>query len=245
MVGVGVTATGRPVPPAIIFDNVTLGYGGRLVLHDLSLTIPAGSLMALVGANGQGKSTLLKAIAGEVSPLNGHVAPAHDRATIAFLAQETGFDRDFPIIVRDVVAMGLWPRLGPFGRIGRAEAAIVADALAAVGLAGFDRRLIGSLSGGELQRVLFARLAVTDAAIILLDEPFAAMDGETVTTLLAVIAGWHKEGRTVIASLHDLSQVRGHFPTVIRITDGVATLGPTAAILDGAPRPVDSRRASA
>lgn len=232
MVGLGVTTVGRNDPPAITLSDASLGYGGRPVLKGLSLTIPRGSMMALVGPNGGGKSTLLRAIAGELKPLSGRVEiGARRRSTIAFLPQEDGFDRSFPISVRDVVAMGLWRRLGPFARIGRPEAEVVQDALAAVRLAELGRRPIGELSGGELQRVLFARIIAMDATVILLDEPFAAIDRETVGILLEVVRAWHQQERTIIAALHDFDAVRRSFPSTIRLDGEQIKAGPTGELL--------------
>lgn len=232
MVGLGLTPAGRPSPPAIILRDVAIGRGGQPLLRDINLTLAPGSLTALVGPNGGGKSTLLMCLAGEIVPLRGRIDIRRDVSVrTAFLPQDFPFDRTFPISVRYVVAMGLWPQLGPFGRLGRSDAQQVSSALAAVGLAGFERRLVGELSGGELQRVLFARLSLLNAAIILLDEPFAAVDRETVAALMRIIRGWHDEGRTVIASLHDFDQVRSLFPETMRLSDGLLTHGPTDQIL--------------
>ena len=224
--------TGRLAPPAIELSHVTLGYLGRPVLKDVSWLIPPGSLIALVGPNGGGKSTLLKAIAGELTPINGRIdRNGGDPRSLGYLPQTVEFDRDFPISARDVVAMGLWSHLGPFGRIGNQHAEIVATALQTMGFTGLENKLIGQLSGGELQRVLFARLIAMDAPIILLDEPFAAIDRETISGLIALIRRWHQEGRTIIAALHDLDQVRRFFPKTMRLTGGRGIFWSTAEIL--------------
>lgn len=235
MVGAGVISAGRQTPPAVTLRNAAVGRGARPVLTNVDLTLAPGSLTALIGPNGGGKSTLLMAIAGEIAPAAGDLSVSGDgTAGVAFLPQDFPFDRTFPINVRDIVAMGLWPQLGPFGRLGRSEARRISAALAEIGLVGFERRLVGELSGGELQRVLFARLSLLDAPIILLDEPFAAVDRSTVAALMDIIRRWHREGRTVIASLHDFDQVRSLFPEAICITDGRLVHGPTGEILAGA-----------
>src|SRR5437764_6953489 len=136
---------------AIRFDNLTLGYDRHPAVHHLHGTIPAGSLLAVCGPNGAGKSTLLKGIAGALSPLNGRIeitGAGHPR--IAYLPQLAALDRTFPITVADVVASGLWHKAGLFRRIGNGQNAAIEAALAAVGLAGFEPRWIGSLSGGQL-----------------------------------------------------------------------------------------------
>jgi zinc/manganese transport system ATP-binding protein len=223
--------TGRPAPQ-IELSDASLGYAGRPVLRKVSWTIRRGSMTALVGPNGGGKSTLLKAIAGELRPLAGAIdRHGIEPGAIGYLPQSSDFDRQFPIQVKHVVAMGLWPKLGPFGNLRKKDAETVDDALAGVGLAGFGRNGIGELSGGELQRVLFARMMVLDASVILLDEPFVAIDRDTVSDLLAIVTGWHREGRTIVAALHDLDHVRSAFPEAMRIAGGTATLGSTAEIL--------------
>ena len=127
--------------------------------------------------------------------------------------------------------MGLWARIGSFRGLDAAGHAAVDRALAAVGLAGFERRLIGELSAGQAQRVLFARVLVQDAALILLDEPFNAIDARTTADLLALLARWRAESRTVIAVLHDLEQVRSHFDEVLLLAREAIAWGPTAQVL--------------
>lgn len=223
---------GRLLAPPVTLTNVSVGYHSQPVLEGIDWTIEGGSMTALIGPNGGGKSTLLKTIAGELTSLAGRIV-GNDRDRIAYLPQTVSFDRDFPIAVRDVVAMGLWRRLGPFGRIGKREGADVESALAAVGMAGWEQEPIGTLSGGQLQRILFARLMLLDAPIILLDEPFAGIDNETVATIMDLIRTWHQDGRTVLAALHDLDQVRSSFPLAIRLEGARAVSGTTEDVLGG------------
>jgi zinc/manganese transport system ATP-binding protein len=115
--------------------------------------------------------------------------------------------------------------------IGRAHRARIAQAIAAVGLTGFEARPIGTLSGGQLQRVLFARLLLQDASIILLDEPFTAIDTKTAADLLDLVRRWHGEKRTVIAVLHDMDVVRAHFPKTLLIAREEIAWGPTGEVL--------------
>jgi zinc/manganese transport system ATP-binding protein len=199
------------------FEDLTLGYDRHPAVHHLQGEIADGSLMAICGPNGAGKSTLLKGIAGVVAPFGGAIVwPAKKPPRIAYLPQSADIDRSFPINVFDMVAMGIWTRSGPFGGIGRAHRRIDA-AIAAVGLAGFETRQIGTLSGGQLQRMLFARLLLQDAQLILLDEPFTALDAKTTTDLIDLVARWHGERRTVLAVLHDFDLVRRHFPETLLI----------------------------
>jgi len=202
----------------IRFDNVELRHGERIVLRGLCGTIETGSLTALIGANGSGKTTLLRAIAGLHPVASGRidrdgVAPAD----IALLAQGSHLDRSFPITCRDVVALAA-TRLGPFRSIGRDRMAAAKAALGRVGLAEMASRPIEALSAGQFQRVLFARTIVQDARLILLDEPFTAVDAATTRLLMSVIHEWHAQGRTVIAVLHDMDLVRRHFVHSLLLT---------------------------
>lgn len=217
---------------AIAFQNLTLGYDRNPALLDLQTEIAEGSLTAIVGPNGAGKSTMLKGIVGTLSPLSGQVSfGAINRANIAYLPQQSEVDRAFPMSVVDLVAMGLWREIGPFGSLGRAYHARIAEAIAAVGLEGFESRPIGSLSGGQLQRALFARLLLQDASLVLLDEPFTAIDARTMVDLIGVVTRWHGEGRTVLAVLHDFELVRAHFPRTLMLARQLVAHGPTESVL--------------
>jgi zinc/manganese transport system ATP-binding protein len=217
---------------ALAFRNLTLGYGRRPAVHHLSGTIAAGSLTAIVGPNGAGKSTLLKAIVGELQPLDGTLdRDALTQRDIAYLPQIAELDRSFPMSVFDLVTTGAWHQAGWFGGFGRGVRARAAKALEAVGLAGFENRAIGQLSGGQLQRALFARVMLQDAKVILLDEPFTAIDQKTTADLLALIGRWHGETRTILAVLHDLDLVRAHFPEALLLAREPVAFGPTVEAL--------------
>ena len=236
---VNVMPPNLPAPgPTIRFENLTLGYDRHPAVHHLDAEIPAGSLVAVVGPNGAGKSTLLKGIAGELRPLEGHIRierpPGSCRAALAYMPQRNELDSTFPIAVFDMVAMGLWHEIGAFRGLGRTDRSRVRAALDAVGLAGFESRPIGTLSGGQLQRARFARLILQDAPAILLDEPFAAIDARTVDDLAHLILRWHAEGRTVLTAVHDLGQVRRYFPTCLLLARELVALGPTADVINEA-----------
>ena len=219
-------------PPLIRFDDLTLGYDRHPAVHHLSAEIPVGALVAVIGPNGAGKSTLLKGLAGELRPLGGHIEMAAlPPGGLAYLPQRGEIDASFPLSVFDMVAMGLWHEIGAFGSLGRARRERVRQALATVGLSGFEARTIGSLSGGQLQRARFARLILQDAPLILLDEPFAAIDSRTVDDLVRLILGWHAEGRTVLTVVHDHEQVRRHFPTALLLSREPVAFGPTPQVL--------------
>jgi len=215
---------------AIRLTDLTLGYDRHPAVHHLSGEIATGSLTAIVGPNGAGKSTLLKGIAGALAPLSGGVALAKGKR-LAYLPQSADLDRSFPIHVYDLVAMGLWNRAGIFGRIGTGAAHKIEHAIAAVGLTGFQRRPIGTLSGGQMQRALFARLLLQDADVILLDEPFTAIDARTTADLLELVQRWHGESRTVVAVLHDIETVRQAFPQTLLLAREAVAWGETATVL--------------
>ena len=218
--------------PALVFNDLTLGYDQLPTVRDLRTEIAEGSLTAIVGPNGAGKSTLLKGITGLLKPLAGRVAlGALNREDLAYLPQQSEIDKSFPLTVVDLVAMGLWREIGPFGWLGRERRSRIDSAIAAVGLTGFELRPIGTLSGGQLQRALFARLLLQDAQLVLLDEPFTAIDARTLADLLGVILDWHGEGRTVIAVLHDMDTVREYFPETLMLARELIAHGPTDEVL--------------
>jgi zinc/manganese transport system ATP-binding protein len=202
----------------ITLDDVELRHGSRVILSGLNGRFESGSQTALVGANGSGKTTLLRAIAGLHPLARGRI----DRdgllpSDIALLAQGSHLDRSFPITCRDVVALAA-TRLGPFRSIGKNRLAATRAALDRVGLVEMETRPIEALSAGQFQRVLFARTIVQDARLILLDEPFTAVDAATTKLLLSVIEDWHAQGRTVIAVLHDMALVRRYFPHTLLLS---------------------------
>ncbi len=217
---------------AIRFGNVTLGYDRHPAVHHLNGDVARGALLAICGPNGAGKSTLLKGIAGLLRPLAGAiVVPGLNSREIAYLPQTAEIDRNFPITVVEIVAMGLWRRCGSFGAMTAGDSAAISAAIGAVDLQGFETRPIASLSGGQLQRMLFARLLVQNASLILLDEPFTAVDSRTVSDLLALVARWHEERRTVLVVSHDLDLVRGHFPQTLLLAREQVAMGKTGAVL--------------
>jgi len=218
--------------PQLRFRDLTLGYDRHPAVHHLSAEIPKGALVAVVGPNGAGKSTLFKGIVGALKPLSGHV-DLHGVAAkdIAYLPQAAEIDRTFPISVYDLVAMGLWRRTGSWRGFSKTDHARIRDAIASVGLTGFERRPIGTLSGGQMQRMLFARLLLQDAKVVVLDEPFNAIDAKTSADLVALVRNWHKEGRTVLAALHDLELVRANFPHTLLLAREKVAWGDTATVL--------------
>ena len=216
----------------IKFRDVTLGYDRHPAVHHLDGEVAQGALLAVVGPNGAGKSTLFRGLAGILKPLSGAIdLGGLDIRDIAYLPQSVDIDRSFPISVFDLVGTGLWRTTGFFGGMGKPARDKITQALAAVGLNGFENRSIGTLSGGQMQRMLFARVLLQDARLIVLDEPFNAIDTKTSADLLALVKRWHGEGRTVLAALHDMELVRDHFPETLLLARGPVAWGLTAQVL--------------
>jgi zinc/manganese transport system ATP-binding protein len=217
---------------AIRLADVTVAYDRRPVLRGVSVSFATGSLSAVIGPNGAGKTTLLKAIIGLLPIGSGEIElVAARRDQIAYLPQRSEIDRSFPISVQDVVGLGHWRRTGALRPIGRAGVQAVRRALEEVGLAGCAGEPIETLSAGQFQRALFARLLVQDCPIVVLDEPFAAVDARTTADLLELVRSWQRQRRTVIVALHDLSQVRAHFPETLLLAREVVAWGPTERVL--------------
>lgn len=214
----------------LTFSDLTLGYNSHPAVHHLSGTVRKGSLTAVVGANGSGKSTLMKSIAGMLKPMSGAVS-LRPATRVAYLPQQSELDRAFPARVIDLVSLGLWPRRGLLGRHTAHDRDCLRQALSAVGLEGFERRSIDTLSGGQLQRALFARVLVQDADLILLDEPFNAVDAKTLIDLVGLIKRWHDEERTVMVVAHDLDLVRRHFPETLLLARRLVAWGDTVEVL--------------
>ena len=213
---------------ALRLHDVTLGYERHPAVHHLDGMFPEARLTAVVGPNGSGKSTLLKGVAGALPPLSGRIDLGGLRQDeIAYLPQDNGVDRGFPMTLHDLVSLGLWRRRGLFGGIGREDRRRIDEAFAAVGLDGFQGRPVGSVSGGQLQRALFARVLLQDARLILLDEPFTALDARTAADLIDLIRRWPREGRTVIVVLHDLDLVRETCSDTLLLAREMVAWGPT------------------
>ncbi|MDX8514599.1 zinc ABC transporter ATP-binding protein AztA [Mesorhizobium captivum] len=214
----------------LTFRDLTLGYNSHPAIHHLNGIVRKGSLTAVVGANGSGKSTLMKGIVGVLKPMEGTVVRAAGVRT-AYLPQQSELDRSFPARVVDLVSLGLWPKRGMLGRYTKEDRESVSKALIAVGLGGFEKRPIDTLSGGQLQRTLFARVLLQDADLILLDEPFNAVDAKTVGDLIQLIKRWHGEERTIMVVVHDLDLVRQNFPETLLLARQPVAWGETRETL--------------
>jgi len=216
----------------IALANLSVGYDRHPAVHHVSGMFATGSLTAIVGPNGGGKSTLLKALIGILKPMSGTINYNGIMSSdIAYLPQQSEVDRSFPLSVADVVMLGHWSKIGAFRGVNATQRAEVMSALAETGMTAFADRPIEALSVGQWQRVLFARLIVQNARVILLDEPFAAIDSRTAHDLTHILQHWQQESRTVIAVMHDLASVRFHFPQTMLLARELVAWGGTAETL--------------
>ena len=215
--------------------DLTAGYERHPAVHHVSARFRPGTLTAVVGPNGGGKSTLLKAVMGMIPLMSGHIVlngvAARD---CAYMPQQSEVDREFPLRALDLVHFGHWRRTGTFGRLTPEMERTSHDALARVGMAAFAERPVGSLSVGQFQRVLFARIIVQDARLILLDEPFAPIDSRTVLDLAPLLRQWREEGRTILLVVHDLAMAQEFCPDAMLLAREMVAFGPAATVLQPA-----------
>jgi len=219
----------------IAVDNVTVTYrNGHTALRDASFAIPTGTITALVGVNGSGKSTVFKAIMGFVRVSRGSIAilgePVNDalrKGRIAYVPQAEEVDWNFPVLVEDVVMMGRYGHMGFLRIASHKDRAAVADALARVGMSDFRKRQIGELSGGQRKRVFLARALAQDGRVILLDEPFTGVDVKTEEAIVDLLRGLRDEGRVMLVSTHNLGSVPEFCDRTVLLKNTVLAYGPT------------------
>jgi ABC-type Mn2+/Zn2+ transport system ATPase subunit len=192
--------------PLIEAAGLSAGYGGAPAISGVDFTLAAGQTLALLGPNGGGKTTLLRAVLGDLRPAAGDLRVG---ATCGTVPQTERSRLDYPVSALDVATMGTLSRLPWWRRPGRAEREAAASALGRVGLGPLAGETFGRLSGGQRQRVLIARALVQDAGVLLLDEPFSGLDRPSAEGLEALIAELAAEGRAIVIATHDLEQARG------------------------------------
>ena len=215
----------------IALDNLVAGYEGVAITPSLSGVIHKGSMTAIVGLNGCGKSTLLKTLAGFIPPVSGVLRWSPTRPTIGWLAQRHALESQFPLTVLDVVSQGAWPRISLLRGLRNDVRRRIQAALARVGLTEMARTPIEALSGGQFQRMLFARVLVQRAPLVMLDEPFTGIDEATTHDLMTVIQEMHQQGQTVLAVLHDNQRVADYFPETLLLAPQNARWGLTHEVL--------------
>lgn len=219
-----------PSDLALKSDKITLLRGNHPILTNLSFSILRGALVAIVGPNGSGKSTLLEALAEGRRPSVGHLdtPPCQKRV---YLPQLCCMRREFPLMVQDVVGSGLWPTLGFWRNFTPEHRKEIMHALSKVGLASFATQPIAHLSGGQFQRVLFARLMVQSGDLFLLDEPFTGVDEASIPVLWSLIETWQREKCTILLSIHDIEFVKKHIPYTLLLARDFSVWGKTADVL--------------
>jgi len=214
---------------------MTVAYHRKPVLWDVDLDIPPGKLVGVIGPNGAGKSTLLKACLDLIPKASGrvllHGRPYRKvRRMVGYVPQRETVDWDFPASALDVVAMGLYGKIGLFRPVTRRWRALAREALDRVGLADFAGRQISQLSGGQQQRVFLARALVQDAMVYFMDEPFAGVDAATEKAIIALLRDLQSRGKTVLAVHHDLQTVKEYFDFLILLNMRVVAVGPTGEV---------------
>jgi ABC-type Mn2+/Zn2+ transport system ATPase subunit len=237
----GPAVVAAPVPgsgaAAVRLTGVSAGYGDRVALANVTLSIPTGSLLAVIGPNGSGKSTLLKTIAGLLEPFSGTIEvlggpPGREARRIAYVPQAEVVDWAFPVTVGDVVMMGRVPLIG-VGRSPRSsDRAAVTDALETVGMGDAVERQIGALSGGQRRRVFLARAIAAQPDLYLLDEPVTGVDATTQEDLMDVLEAEARAGRTVVATTHDLACAAQRFHQAAFVAGRIVATGPANIVLD-------------
>jgi manganese/iron transport system ATP-binding protein/manganese/zinc/iron transport system ATP- binding protein len=230
------SATAPPASPAgaaagVSVQGLSASYGaGPVALRDVTFTAAVGQAVAVLGPNGGGKTTLFRALLGEL-PTGSGSATVH--GTIAYVPQTERSRLDFPVSALDVALMGAYARTPWYRRIAARDRAAARAALARVGLADRAAARFGSLSGGQRQRVLIARALVQDAAVLLLDEPFAGVDRASEEAIMATLDELRAEGRVLLIATHDVEQARG-WDRVLCLAGAQIAYGPPAETLTNA-----------
>ncbi|MBB5814869.1 zinc/manganese transport system ATP-binding protein [Streptomyces collinus] len=208
----------KDTTPRARFTELSAGYPGRPVLHELDAEIPALALTALVGPNGSGKSTLLGVLAGVIQPTSGELHHAGDRPP-AFVPQRGAVGDALPLTVRQTVEMGRWGERGPWRRLTRQDRAIVDTAMERLGIMDLASRQLGELSGGQRQRALIAQGLTQESDLLLLDEPTTGLDPEARERIAALLTELVTDGVTVVQATHDLEAARSA-DTCLLLRDG-------------------------
>jgi manganese/iron transport system ATP-binding protein/manganese/zinc/iron transport system ATP- binding protein len=229
-------ATENPHKPIIEVENLTVSYGPKPALLDVSLTINQGLLVGVIGPNGAGKSTLIKAILGFVKRDIGMVridgvSAEKAKGRVAYVPQRGTVDWDFPITVKEVALMGRYHHVPWYRDASAQDHRIVDEALDMVRMQDFRNRQIGQLSGGQQQRVFMARALAQGADILLLDEPFAGVDAATERAILDVLEQAKSAGKTLVVVHHDLTTAGEYFDQLILIKQRLYAYGPPRLVL--------------
>jgi len=216
-------------------EKVSIGYGDKIVVHELTFNIPHGARVAVVGPNGAGKSTLFKALVGLLPhrgriSIHGELLGAH-KDCVAYVPQREEVDWRFPVTVGDVVLMGRYDHMGWFGRASQRDKEIVAQAIAQMGISDLAPRSISELSGGQQQRVFLARALAQEPHILLMDEPFSGVDVTTQEATLNLLDALRAREVTAIISTHDLNLASTRFDYVLLLNKRLIAFGAADEVL--------------
>jgi manganese/zinc/iron transport system ATP- binding protein len=230
----GPVSTAAEAPPLAISD-LTVAYHRRPVLWDIDYEAPRARLIAIVGPNGSGKTTLIKAVLDLVPTASGRIEVfggpyRRQRGRVGYVPQRESVDWDFPISAVQVVAMGLYRKIGWFRPVTRRHRAAALEALDRVGMADYAQRQISQLSGGQQQRVFLARALVQDADLYLMDEPFAGVDAATERAIVGLLRELRSAGKTALVVHHDLQTVSEYFDQVLLLNMRLVAAGPTETV---------------
>lgn len=218
----------------IYINNLSVHYVNDMALSHINLQIRSGRITGIIGPNGAGKSSLLKAVLN-IIPHTGETFVDKKEVkkllkNIAYVEQKSNIDFTFPITVRECVALGTYSSLKLFQKLGKDEWSKVDEALEKVNLSDFKARQIGSLSGGQFQRVLIARCLVQEADYIFLDEPFVGIDSVSETIIMDILQHLKAQGKTILIVHHDLSRVRTYFDDLIILNKKLISAGAVAQV---------------
>lgn len=220
---------------AVKVTNLTVHYNARPILWDINLDILTGQLVGILGPNGAGKSSLLKTILGLINPVSGSIRILDKklnevRRRLAYVPQRESIDWDFPITVKQLVLMGRYPHLGPFGWIKKSDIEAVEHVLQKLGLYDLKDRQIGQLSGGQQQRAFLARAILQDPDIYFLDEPLAGVDHATEEIIMNELQRAVQNQKTVLMVHHDLHSVEKYFTWLVLLHVRLIAQGPTKSV---------------
>jgi ABC-type Mn2+/Zn2+ transport system ATPase subunit len=229
----------NPTENILLLKNLLFGYDYHLpVIDGVTLDVPRGAFIGLLGPSGSGKSTLLKLIAGIYKPWEGHIifsksysAKNNIFPVIGYSPQVEGIDWDFPVTVRELVSMGIWNRSGLFPWINKTIRIKIDSLLENLGIGGYAHHQIKELSGGEQKRVFLARALIRNPDILVLDEPTAGLDNVNKDKFLQILTDLNSKGITIILTTHDIDTVARKLPWIVCFNKSIISQGPPDSTL--------------